>query len=119
MRKLPLQDIEQVCEQCVKPMIQTRRTLVWLFTTLAGLFGVIGAVWIWTSQHHRQKLSVADKFYMAAQFPSTYDYEIAAEIMRPIAEAGDVNAQVNLAVALHRMNTRKALKDRAVPDRDE
>jgi uncharacterized protein len=100
-------------------MIQTRRTVVWIFTALAGLFGVIGAALIWTSQHHQQELSVADKFYMAGRFPSTYHYEIAAEIMRPIAETGDVNAQVNLAVALNWINTRKALKENALPDRDE
>src|SRR5712671_5135871 len=96
-----------------------RPTLAWLFAALAGLFGVIGAVWIWASQHQKQEVSIAGKFHFAGQLLSTYDYEIAAEIMQPIAEGGDINAQVNLALAFYWINARKALKEHAAPDRDE
>jgi hypothetical protein len=86
--------------------MQSRHTWIRIFVALVaviGAIGVIAAAFVWIYPSHQKKSSIADKFRSAALAFSIGEYEDAAEIIRPIAEAGDVNAQFNLAVAFNRI----------------
>jgi hypothetical protein len=89
-----------------------------IFVALVAIIGVVTGALLWINANHREEnLSIADAFKLVEQFPDNY-YEIA-EIMRPIAEAGDVNAQVNLAMALDWRRIGSKDKESAVQDFEE
>jgi TPR repeat protein len=105
-------------------MLVSRLPWLWIFVALVvGSIAGAASTWIWTETHSQKKpLSIESRFALAGKHFKGDHYELAAEIMLPIAEAGNTNAQVNLAIALDLMGTRELLskdKESGQADLDE
>jgi hypothetical protein len=98
------------------------RLRIFVVAALVAAISVVAALlWI-TANHQEKKTSIPNQFAIAASAYHAHDYEFAADIMRPIAEAGDVNAQVNLGLALFWIGVQKALskdKESDAPNIDD
>jgi TPR repeat protein len=86
-----------------KPRRHLRQTRVRILLALLAIVGLgaVASLWIYQNQPKKSHYSIADQFKTATRWYRDHEYELAAEIMQPFAEAGDVNAQVNLANALY------------------
>jgi TPR repeat protein len=88
----------------------TRFRILFALLPVIGL-AAIAALWITNHQYQARKSpSIDDEFHLATAKYRDHDYDYVAEIMRPLAEAGDVNAQVNLVNALDGLMTQLALQ---------
>jgi TPR repeat protein len=89
----------------------TRVRTLFALMALIGL-AAVASLWIADNQAQPRKssYSIVDQFGLATSLYRGYDYDLVIGILRPIADAGDVNAQVNLANAAHSLGIRLTLR---------
>jgi TPR repeat protein len=91
--------------------LRSRRVRI-LFAVVAAACLVAASLWITNhlDQRRRSVLSDIRRFELATTFYGSHDYDGVIGILRPIADAGDANAQVNLANAAHWLGNRLVLR---------
>jgi len=90
-------------------MLRSKRVAV-IFSLLVVLGLAAGASYTFSHKPKRSSLTIAERFSLATTFYRSNDYDLAIGVIRPVADTGDVNAQINLANATRALKSRLSLR---------